>query len=102
MLHARVIRPPLLRAVLRDIPEDARVSLAPSVQVVRDGNFLAVLSEREEAAAAAADALSQRVIWEPAEELPDQSGLAAWLRAQPARRRCWRTSRKTGANATRR
>ena len=84
MLHARVIRPPLLRAVLRDIPEDARVSLAPSVQVVRDGDFLAVLSEREEAAAAAADALSQRVIWEPAEELPDQSGLAAWLRAQPS------------------
>ena len=83
MLHARVIRPPLLRAVLRDIPEDARVSLAPSVQVIRDGDFLAVLSEREEAAAAAADALSQRVTWEPAEDLPDQSRLAAWLRAQP-------------------
>ena len=83
MLHARVIRPPLLRAVLRDIPEDARVSLAPSVEVVRDGDFLAVLSEREEAAAAAADALSQRVTWEPAEDLPDQSRLAAWLRAQP-------------------
>jgi CO/xanthine dehydrogenase Mo-binding subunit len=84
MLHARVIRPPVLRAVLRDIPADARVSLAPSVQVVRDGNFLAVLSEREEAAAAAADGLSQRVTWEPAEELPDQTRLAAWLRAQPA------------------
>ena len=84
MLHARVIRPPLLRAVLRDIPADARVSLAPSVQVVRDGDFLAVLSEREEAAAAAADGLSQRVTWEPAEELPDQSRLAAWLRAQPS------------------
>ena len=83
MLHARVIRPPLLRAVLREIPADAYVSLAPSVQVVRDGNFLAVLSEREEAAAAAADALSQRVTWEPAEDLPDQSRLAAWLRAQP-------------------
>ena len=83
MLHARVIRPPLLRAVLREIPADACGSLAPSVQVVRDGNFLAVLSEREEAAAAAADALSQRVTWEPAEDLPDQSRLAAWLRAQP-------------------
>jgi CO/xanthine dehydrogenase Mo-binding subunit len=83
MLHARVIRPPLLRAVLREIPADACVSLAPSVQVVRDGNFLAVLSEREEGAAAAADALSQRVTWEPAEDLPDQSRLAAWLRAQP-------------------
>ena len=83
MLHARVIRPPLLRAVLREIPADACGSLAPSVQVVRDGNFLAVLSEREEAAAAAADGLSQRVTWEPAEDLPDQSRLAAWLRAQP-------------------
>lgn len=83
MLHARVIRPPLLRAVLGEIPADACVSLAPSVQVVRDGNFLAVLSEREEAAAAAADGLSQRVTWEPAEDLPDQSRLAAWLRAQP-------------------
>jgi CO/xanthine dehydrogenase Mo-binding subunit len=84
MLHARVIRPPLLHAILRDIPQDARVSLAPSVQVVRDGDFLAVLSEREEAAAAAADGLSQRVIWEPSEDLPDQSRLAAWLRAQPS------------------
>ena len=84
MLHARVIRPPLLRAVLRDIPADARMGLAPSVQVVRDGDFLAVVSEREEDAAAAADGLSQRVTWEPAEDLPDQSRLAAWLRAQPS------------------
>ena len=43
MLHARVIRPPLLRAVLREIPADACVSLPPPPQVVRDGNFLAVL-----------------------------------------------------------
>jgi CO/xanthine dehydrogenase Mo-binding subunit len=84
MLHARVIRPPLLRAVLRDIPADARMGLASSVQVVRDGDFLAVVSEREEDAAAAADGLSQRAMWEPAEDLPDQSRLAAWLRAQPS------------------
>jgi CO/xanthine dehydrogenase Mo-binding subunit len=84
MRHARVIRPPLLRAGLRDIPDDALASLAPSVDVVRDGDFLAVLADREEVAAAAADRLSQRVTWEPVEDLPEESRLAGWLRAQPS------------------
>ena len=84
MRHARVIRPPLLRAALRDIPEGALASLAPLVDVVRDGDFLAVLADREETAATAADRLSQRVTWEPAESLPDESRLADWLRAQPS------------------
>ncbi|HEX4287938.1 MAG TPA: molybdopterin cofactor-binding domain-containing protein, partial [Trebonia sp.] len=42
LLHARVIRPPLLRATLVDIPEDRLASLPSSVLVVRDGDFLAV------------------------------------------------------------
>lgn len=83
MRHARVLRPPLLRAALRDVPQEALASLAPSVEVVRDGDFLAVLADREEAAVAAADRLSQRVTWQPAEDLPEQSRLAGWLRAQP-------------------
>ena len=83
MRHARVIRPPLLRAVLRDIPADALASLAASAEVIRDGDFLAVLADREEVAAAAADRLSQRVTWEPVEDLPEESGLADWLRTQP-------------------
>jgi nicotinate dehydrogenase subunit B len=84
MFHARVIRPPVLRAVLRDIPRDRLASLPSSVQVVRDGGFLAVLSDREEVAAAAAARLSGMAKWEPAEDLPEESRLPDWLRAQPA------------------
>ncbi|HYZ54741.1 MAG TPA: molybdopterin cofactor-binding domain-containing protein [Streptosporangiaceae bacterium] len=84
MLHARVIRPPFLRAALRDFPEDAPASLPPSVQLVRDGDFLAVLSDREEVAVAAAARLARLAKWEPAEDLPEESGLTAWLRAQPS------------------
>jgi CO/xanthine dehydrogenase Mo-binding subunit len=84
MRHARVIRPPLLRAALVDIPEERLAGLPSSVQVVRDGDFLAVLADREEVADAAAARLSAAAKWEPAEDLPEESLLSSWLREQPA------------------
>ena len=83
MLHARVIRPPLLRAAVADVPEDALARLPAGVEVVRDGDFLAVLADREELARAAAARLSPAVKWDPGEDLPDQARLPQWLRAQP-------------------
>ncbi len=82
MVHARVIRPPLLRATLADIPEERLADLPPAAWVVRDGDFLAVLADREETAEAAAARLRGSAKWEPADDLPEESGLTSWLRDQ--------------------
>jgi nicotinate dehydrogenase subunit B len=82
IVHARVIRPPLLRATLADIPEERLAGLPPSAWVVRDGDFLAVLADREEVADAAAAWLRGSAKWEAADDLPDESRLTSWLRDQ--------------------
>jgi CO/xanthine dehydrogenase Mo-binding subunit len=82
MVHARVIRPPLLRATLVDIPEERLAGLPAAAWVVRDGDFLAVLADREEVADAAAVRLRGSAKWEPADELPEESRLTSWLRDQ--------------------
>ena len=51
---------------------------------MRDGDFLAVLADREEVADAAAARLRGSAKWEPADDLPAESGLASWLRDQPS------------------
>ena len=55
MLHARVVRPPEVRAAIVRVDEGAR--LPGLVRIVRKGDFLAVVCEREEQAIAAAKAL---------------------------------------------
>jgi nicotinate dehydrogenase subunit B len=82
MVHARVIRPPLLRATLVDIPGERLAGLPAAAWVVRDGDFLAVLADREEVADAAAVRLRGSAKWEPADELPEESRLTSWLRDQ--------------------
>ncbi len=65
MLHARLVRPPRPGAHLRRVDETS-VGFA---RVVRAGDFLAVVAEREEVAAAAARGIAAE--WEGAEPLPD-------------------------------
>jgi CO/xanthine dehydrogenase Mo-binding subunit len=81
MLHGRVLRPPSPAAVLLS-SDDAKVRALGAV-VVRDGNFLGVLAEREEVALKALDRLRDGAAWNEPETLPDASTLADWLRAQP-------------------
>jgi CO/xanthine dehydrogenase Mo-binding subunit len=81
MLHGRVIRPPARRARLRGLRDGV---LPASVQVVRDGSFLAVLAETETEAEAAAARLAARADWAVEESLPDQALLADWLATAPA------------------
>ena len=47
MLHARVVRPPSYSAQLTDCDSTAVEQLPGVVKVVRDGNFLAVVTEKE-------------------------------------------------------
>lgn len=70
MLHARVVRPvgPGMRLTTSDFSE---VETMPGVvKVVRDGNFLGVVAEREEQAISAARRLARIAQWEGGGTLP--------------------------------
>jgi nicotinate dehydrogenase subunit B len=86
MLHGRVVRP-MVRTVHgagRIVELDDREARAVPgvVAVVRNGNFLGVVAEREEQAIRAAEALVVR--WEPVDPLPPREGMHERMRSQPA------------------
>ncbi|HEX8663752.1 MAG TPA: molybdopterin cofactor-binding domain-containing protein [Beijerinckiaceae bacterium] len=83
MLHGRVLRPDAPRARLLGLDETAARAVSGLVALVRDGNFLGVVAETEEAAEAALAALRAGAQWSEGEALPDENGLAAWLKSQP-------------------
>jgi len=58
MVHARNVKPPFAGATLADVDESSISSLPGFVQVVRRGNYLAVVFEREEQAVQGAQQLS--------------------------------------------
>jgi nicotinate dehydrogenase subunit B len=53
------------------------------LQVVRDGNFLGVITEREEQAVKAADVLREKCVWEGGGEFPDENKLFEALMNHP-------------------
>lgn len=77
MWHARVVRPPSPGAKLVSIDE----SSAPDVQVVRLGNFVGVVAEREEQAVRAAQQL--KVQWHESASWPKMEDLYTHIRSQP-------------------
>jgi CO/xanthine dehydrogenase Mo-binding subunit len=77
MLHGRVVRPPAFGATLLSVDEKS-VADIPKLQIVRRGNFLGVVAEREEDAVQAAQLL--RTEWSQSQTLPDQKSLFAELR----------------------
>ncbi len=80
MLHARVVRPPSPGATLRAL-DDVALRDIPSAQVVRLGNFVGVVAEREEQAIRAAQAL--RLTWDETPTLPAPESLYATIRQTP-------------------
>ncbi len=84
MLHGRVLRSEISGAKLTSLREDAARAVAGLVAIVRDGNFTGVVSETEDGAEAALKALRKGAAWSAGETLPDEDGLAEWLKAQPA------------------
>jgi nicotinate dehydrogenase subunit B len=84
MLHGRVLRSGMSSAKLVDLPEDGARAIAGLVAIVRDGNFAGVVCETEDGAEAALKALRKSATWSAGATLPDESGLAEWLKAQPA------------------
>jgi CO/xanthine dehydrogenase Mo-binding subunit len=80
MLHARVIRPPAVRAQITAVDEPSIASI-PGARVVRIENFVAVAAESEWAAVRAARRL--KVAWATTPTLPAQATLFAELRRGP-------------------
>jgi CO/xanthine dehydrogenase Mo-binding subunit len=68
MVHARNVRPPVAGARLSSVDEGSVRDLPGFIRVVRRGNYLAVVCEREEQAVEAAERLG--VQWEPPASAP--------------------------------
>jgi len=83
MLHARVLRPSAPMAQLRALDDQQARALPGVVAVVRDGNFIGVLAEREEIALQALEALRRGATWQEAQTLPEAAALGDWMKAQP-------------------
>jgi nicotinate dehydrogenase subunit B len=85
MLHARVVRPPHPGARLIALDTGAVAQLPGVVQVVRDGNFLAVVAGREFQAIKAMRALAAAAQWQPPDtSLPPQADIFSYLTKLPA------------------
>src|SRR6266536_2576499 len=84
MVHARVVRPPSYGARLSGIQTDAVQKLSGVLKVVRDGNYLAVIAEREYQAVVAMRVLAASAKWEESAGLPEPSKLYEFLRQTPS------------------
>ncbi|MDI3340299.1 MAG: molybdopterin-dependent oxidoreductase [Sphaerobacter sp.] len=81
MLHGRVIRPAAIGARLLEVDESSVKDIPTLVKVVRNGNFLGVVAEREEDAIKAAKQL--KATWEQVENLPAMEALRDFILSQP-------------------
>jgi CO/xanthine dehydrogenase Mo-binding subunit len=84
MLHGRILRPEISAAKLVSLSEARARAVAGLVAIVRDGNFVGVVSETEDGAENALRALRRGAAWSSGETLPDEDRLAEWLKAQPS------------------
>ncbi len=86
MLHGRVVRPYVrtmegIGATLQNFDDSAAREMPGVVQVVRNGNFIGVVAEREEQAIAAAKAI--KVEWAFGDPLPALNQIHDLLREMP-------------------
>ena len=84
LLHARVVRPPGYHARLVDFDRDAALRLPGVVELVQDGQFIAVVAEREELALRAADEARKSADWRYDAHLPPPAQTYADLLSKPA------------------
>jgi nicotinate dehydrogenase subunit B len=84
MVHARMVRPPASGARLKAFDPSVVRQMPGLLEVVRDGDFIAVVAAAEYQAVQAARALADAVIWEPAANLPAQSDIYDLLLRLPS------------------
>lgn len=83
LLHGRIVRPPSRGATLTGLDTGPVLALPGVVTVVRDGNLLGVVAEREEVVLRAADRLRDAAAWDERPTLPDEDDLPAFLTSAP-------------------
>ncbi len=93
MLFGRIVRPSKPFRVLKELNTEGIKDAA----VVRDGSFVGVLAEREEAAIAAAAKLRARAVWEEASVPQDYH---AWLRTNVSERVILKEAKGAAAGRT--
>jgi nicotinate dehydrogenase subunit B len=85
MAHARVVRQPRRGATIAAVDEAAiRRAAKGRIDIVRDGNFLAILGDNETAVDAAAAVAPGHVAWDGVESLNPFQEEARWLLQQPS------------------
>jgi nicotinate dehydrogenase subunit B len=86
--HARVVRQPRRGAQLKSIDEAAiRRATQGRVELVRDGDFLAVVVDDETIATQAIDVVRRNCVWDGGVAIPSDAGEPASLMAQPTKDR---------------
>jgi nicotinate dehydrogenase subunit B len=85
MVHARVVRPPAERAVIESMKSEPVEKMPGVLAVVRDGNFVAVIAEREGQARKAATTLAGLVEWQLPMDLPGSDEMHDWLKEAKSR-----------------
>ena len=75
MVHARVVRPPSYGAELTECDTSAVEKMPGFIKIVRDGNFLAVVTKKEFQSIKAMKALSAAAKWKETPSLPKQDDL---------------------------
>jgi CO/xanthine dehydrogenase Mo-binding subunit len=83
-VYGRVVRPPSRGAKLRDVDTGPTLALPGVITVVRDGEFLGVVAEREEVAVRAAERLHRDAGWDERPTLPDEDDLPGYLMSAKA------------------
>jgi nicotinate dehydrogenase subunit B len=85
MVHARIVVPPSPKATIGAV-DSAKVEKLPGViKIHRDGNFLAVIAEREYQAVVAMNALTAATTWIETETLPDPKTIYDYLKSLPSK-----------------
>ena len=84
MLHARVLRPPGYHAELVEFDPAAVEAVPGIVKVLRNGQFVALVAEREEQAIRACEKAAEIARWDFAEALPEQASIFDDLLQKPA------------------
>ncbi|MGA2054582.1 MAG: molybdopterin cofactor-binding domain-containing protein [Bradyrhizobium sp.] len=85
MLHARVVRPPSYGAQLTECDTALIEKLPGVVKIVRNGNFLAVVAQKEFQAIKAMRALSASAKWNEKSALPNQNDLRRVITGLPSK-----------------
>ncbi len=85
MLFGRVVRPPSYAAQLTAFDSDAVRKLPGVVAVVRDGNFIGIVAEREEQAVKARLAAASAAQWQETPLPTDDAGIHDYLQSRQTR-----------------